>query len=120
MKNDDIFSDKKSLNFNNDSTPDPSLSSEIDTSWTEVVRYFRNGSNVDILEGNNTMEKAKALDSLDYIFGPYADANARCTKNFIPNAWNPKKYQLCLKTKVMANLFYNEGNNVELTIFLCD
>ena len=31
-----------------------------------------------------------------------------------------KDWQLCLKTKAMADAFYNDGKNVHLTIFFCD
>ena len=68
------------------------------------------------------MEKAEDLRSLDYIFGPLAgDGIRKNNKNWKPIAFhNPMKYQLCLKTKLMADLFYNKGNNIENVIFFCD
>ena len=67
-------------------------------------------------------EKAEDLRSLDYIFGPLAgDGIRKNNKNWKPIAFhNPMKYQLCLKTKLMADLFYNKGNNIKNVIFFCD
>ena len=108
--NNDIFLDKKALLFN-----------EPDAEWIEVVKFFRNKKKLEYLNDGNrnpseVMAKSEELKALDYIFGPIGDGrNVRLRPTQLSN-----DMQLCIKTRAMADIFYNNGRNVNLTIFFCD
>ena len=86
--------------------------------WCKVVKFFRNGMKTtpDVSDS-----EAKKFKRLDYIFGPIADGGISRPrprfKDWIPKAHQPLMYQLCLQSQAMADVFYNDGNNVDKVIF---
>lgn len=92
------------------------LSREDSAKWDKVVRYFRNGCKD---------RKLEYLDEYPYIFGPISKDGMKSQSN--PN-WKPRfrsdpmgnhLYQICLKDKRLAKMFYKEGQNVEKVLFFC-
>ena len=76
----------------------------------KTIKYFK--SNEDRHCSNLTLKEAKKLSSYDFIFGPIITENH--DKNSPPN----ELHQLCLKTRKIADSFYNESNNIKEVIFL--
>ena len=86
--------------------------------WTQVIKFFKFGKDVSKVDGSNA--RARELKNLDYIFGPLRDKGFERTPEWTPEAWQPPKYQLCLKTSKMAEDFYNQGYNIHKVIFFSD
>ena len=81
---------------------------EASEEWKRVVKFFKFKKDVSKVDNISNAE-ARELKKLDYIFGPLRFDGIDRTSG--PTAWNPSKYQLCLKTSSMAEVFYNQGHN---------
>ena len=84
---------------------------EADSDLTErTMKYFKRDEDRTSL--NFTIKETRQLCSYDYIFGPIP------TKDHATNNSVNKVHQLCLKTREIADSFYNDSNNIKEVIIL--
>jgi len=101
----DIFSSRKGLQFH-----------EANEDWKNTVGFFRNGK--DHKWVNNSSSKAKSLKRQSYILGPISrDGSEKRRQNWCPQARIPQIFELCLKDDLLAEDFYDSGNNIKQAIF---
>lgn len=84
---------------------------EADSDLTErTMKYFKRDEDRTSL--NFTIKETRQLYSYDYIFGPIP------IKDHATNNSVNKVHQLCLKTREIADSFYNDSNNIKEVIIL--
>ena len=67
---------------------------------------------------NNSSKKARLLNKQFFILGPISrDGIENRRQNWRPEARNPHIFELCLKDDLLAEDFYDSGNNIKQAIF---
>ena len=100
----DVFANRKGIQF-----------CDASKEWENTVGFFRNGKDYKWVSGR---KRGKELTASNFILGPISkDGKDKNLPSWFPRPRKPMVFELCLKDDLLAEDFYDLGNNIYQTIF---